>query len=256
MADAETAAWQVRETCFEALLAIAALTSWPILGDRWYGTAEQRARAFVFTPIVGFALGAILAAIDRALAPAAGLLVRSATVVLIAMLATFAQAARGLAEASEAVRLGERPAATGIARIGPLGAAAALGAIAIEVWRLAQIAATATRAATIVIAFLLSRWAMVPVGYGLKPLDRWGLGVPYEGGLTFREFAISSVVALGLAMGLYQNVGLAAIVMLALLILAMRLLYSRRLGGVSGCTLAAAAAICETSVIVLLSILF
>ena len=39
-------------------------------------------------------------------------------------------------------------------------------------------------------------------------------------------------------MGLYENVGLAVIIALALTILAMRLVLSRRLGGAAGYTLA------------------
>src|SRR5260370_32440815 len=92
---------------------------------------------------------------------------------------------------------------------------------------------------------MLSRWAVVQIVYGLKPLEHWGLGVPYEGGISFREFAVSSVVALGLTMGLYQNVGLAVIIALALTILAMRLVLSRRMGGASGYMLAGGWALAE-----------
>ena len=94
-------------------------------------------------------------------------------------------------------------------------------------------------------AMMLSRWAIIPIGYGLKPLEHWGLGIPYAGGISFREFAVSSVVALGLTMGLYQNVGLAVIVVLALTILAMRLVLSRRMGGASGYMLAGGCALVE-----------
>ena len=94
-------------------------------------------------------------------------------------------------------------------------------------------------------AMMLSRWAIIPIGYGLKPLEHWGLGVPYAGGISFREFAVSSVVALGLTMGLYQNVGLAVIIVLALTILAMRLVLSRRMGGAAGYMLVGGCALVE-----------
>ena len=110
---------------------------------------------------------------------------------------------------------------------------------------MSRITDDAGRAAAIVMAMMLSRWAIIPIGYGLKPLEHWGLGIPYEGGISFREFAVSSAVALGLTMGLYQNVGLAVIVALALTILAMRLVLSRRMGGASGYTLAGGCALVE-----------
>ena len=51
---------------FEAMLAVATLTLWPILDERSQGTASQRSRAMVYFPVVGFALGVILAIADRA----------------------------------------------------------------------------------------------------------------------------------------------------------------------------------------------
>ena len=81
----------------------------------------------------------------------------------------------------------------------------------------------------------------------LRPaaIGTMGLGVPYENGIRFREFAVSSVIALGATMALYENVGLAVIVALALTILALRLVFSRRLGGAAGYSLAGSMAICE-----------
>ena len=132
----------------------------------------------------------------------------------------------------------DAPASTGLTRIGPVGAVATVIGFALEIWCLSRIVDDAGRAGAIVMAMMLSRWAIIPIGYGLKPLEHWGLGIPYAGGISFREFAVSSVVALGLTMGLYQNVGLAVIIVLALTILAMRLVLSRRMGGASGYMLA------------------
>src|SRR5262249_52733390 len=124
-----------------------------------------------------------------------------------------------------------------------LGAAAAVTLLALEILALGTIDSVPARARAMVLAMLLSRWAMVPIAYGLRPLEESGLGIPYRGGLTFTEFGFSSVIALGAAMGLYDVMGLAAIVAVALAILALRLLFSRRLGGVGGHALAAGAAV-------------
>jgi adenosylcobinamide-GDP ribazoletransferase len=233
------------ELAFEAVLAVATLTLWPILDERSQGTAANRSRAMVYFPIVGFALGVILAIADRAAALAAGSVARSIIVLVAGAALSLGLANRGVADLAEALRRGRRPASTALARIGPLGAAAAITGFALEIWCLSRITDDTGRAGAIVMAMMLSRWAIVPIGYGLKPLEHWGLGVAYEGGISFREFAVSSAVALGLTMGLYQNVGLAVIVALALTILAMRLLLSRRIGGASGYTLAGGCGLIE-----------
>ena len=84
----------------------------------------------------------------------------------------------------------------------------------------------------------------MPIGYGLQPLEESGLGILFRRA-HIHEIAISSVIALGAAMGLYDVVGLAAIMAVALTILGLRLLFSRSLGGVGGHALEAGAALCE-----------
>jgi adenosylcobinamide-GDP ribazoletransferase len=241
----DTSLPSLRDLLFEAVLASATLTLWPILDERSQGTAAQRSRAMIYFPVVGFVLGVILATVDRAAGFVAGPVGRSLVVLLAGAALSLGLANRGAADTAEVLRRGMRPASTGLARIGPVGAAAAVAAFTFEVWCLSRIRDDAGRAAAIVMATMLSRWAIIPIGYGLKPLEHWGLGIPYEGGISFREFAVSSVVALGLTMGLYQNVGLAVIIALALTILAMRLVLSRRMGGASGYMLAGGCALAE-----------
>lgn len=230
---------------FEAKLALAAATQWPLFDERARGTPAERARALLFMPLVGFALGALLALTDDVLAPILNNVARSLIVLGIGVAISLGLAQRGLADTVEALRHGGRLAATGLARVGPISMLVAFAAFIFEVWCLARIHDQSSRAAAIVVAMMLSRWSIVPIGYGLKPLEHWGLGISFEGGLTFREFAVSSVLALGLTMGLYRNIGLLVIIGVALVILAMRLILSRGLGGVSGFALAGGCAIVE-----------
>jgi cobalamin synthase len=187
----------------------------------------------------------ILAIVDRTAGFLCGPAGRSFVVLIVGAVLSLGLANRGVADTVEVLRRGMRPASTGLTRIGPLGASAVLAAFAFEIWCLSRIVDDAGRAGAIVMAMMLSRWAIIPIGYGLKPLEHWGLGIAYEGGISFREFAVSSVVALGLTMGLYQNVGLAVIVALALTILAMRLVLSRRMGGAAGYMLAGGCGLVE-----------
>jgi len=245
----------LRAIAFEAVLAFATLTAWRIPGVRRDGSVEQRARAMLFLPIAGLVLGVALALIDHSLAGVASPLWRSAIVIAISILAGGAIGPVGLAHAIGELRAGRRPSWTGLTEIGPSGALAALAFAGLEVWLLGTIARPPARAEALVLATMLSRWAIVPVGYGLKPLERGGLGVPWEGGIRFREFAGSSVLAFGIAMGLYDVVGIAAIVVMAFVILALRLLFSRRLGGADGYALAAGAAVCELATFAIMAAL-
>src|SRR5215469_1799860 len=234
---------------YEVLLALATLTLWPILDERAVGSSAQRARALVFTPIIGFFAGVMLGLFDRALRLKLTVGARSWTVIIAASLAMGFLQWRGIADLFEALRAGTRPASTGLARIGPRGVAAAMGAFALEVWLLTRIREPASRTAALVMSSMLARWSIVPVAYGLKAGERWGLGLPFEGGIEFREFAVSSVIALGLTLALYADVGLVVTVVIALAILGLRFVFSRRFGGVPGFALAGASAIIEITVI-------
>jgi len=240
---------------FEALLAVATLTLWPLVDERAIGTARQRARALVFIPVIGFIEGIALGAIDRALAPALGAGLRSFILIALAALAMLFLPWRGVADTVAALRAGNRPASTGLARIGPVGLAAAIAAFVLEVALLSGIGDPATRTGTLVMASMLGRWSIVPVAFGLMPGERWGLGLPFEGGIEFREFAVSSAIALGLTLALYAGLGLAVTVVLAIAVLGLRMLFSRRFGGAPGFALAGASAIIEIAVVATVAVL-
>jgi cobalamin synthase len=234
---------------YELLIAIAALSRWSLLRRRELGDAGQRARAMVFMPAIGLIAGIVFALIDHTLGIFLAPMPRSFFVILLIEMVAGGLDALGIADLVDAIRIGSRPASTGLARIGPVGALAAIGWFIATASLLARIHDPASRSGALVMASMLSRWAIVPIGYGLRPLERWGLGAPYEGPIRFREFSVSSAIALGLAMALYENVGLAVIIVLALAILAMRLVLSRRLGGAAGYALAGSMAVCELVVV-------
>src|SRR5271167_4458699 len=130
----ETSLPNARELLFDAVLAVATLTLWPILDERSQGTAAQRSRAMVYFPIVGFVLGVILALVDRTAGFVAGPLGRSFIVLVVGAMLSLGLANRGVADTVEVLRRGKRPASTGLTRIGPVGAGAAIVAFAFEVW--------------------------------------------------------------------------------------------------------------------------
>jgi cobalamin synthase len=236
----------------EAWMAAAAVTRWIPPPRAAAARGEDCARAMLLLPLTGLVMGIGLALADRLLGTVAPPLARSALTVGAAVALSGAIFPAGVAHTVAALFAGANADRFAKAARG-LGAAAAVALLALEILALGTLNSAPARARALVLAMLLSRWAMVPIAYGLRPLEESGLGIPYRGGLTFTEFGFSSVIALGAAMGLYDVMGLAAIVAVALAILAMRLLLSRRLGGVGGHALAAGAAVSELITIAILA---
>lgn len=228
----------------ELYLGLATLTLWRLPGVAT-ADGEERRRALGYVPVASLAMGVGLALADRALAPMLGPIGRSAGVLALSLAMAGGLPALGVSRTVEALERGGRRAAAGRGWMTGAGAAAAALVAALEVVLLAQIWAAPARARALVLATMLSRWSMVAVAYGLRPIGRRGLGVPFEGGLKFGDFALASVLALGTSLGLYDLLALAVIVALGAAILMLRLLYSRRLGGVDGCALGAAVALGE-----------
>ena len=116
----------LRNLLFELLIAIATLSRWSLFARREIGDAGQRARALVFAPMVGLVAGVVLAAIDLTLGRLLLPFARSLAVMVLFEIATGAMGVLGIADIADAIRIGSRPASTGIARIGPFGAFAAI----------------------------------------------------------------------------------------------------------------------------------
>jgi cobalamin synthase len=217
-------------------VALAMLSIWPLRHFIFEASSERRARAFVFCPIIGLGLGFALAAIDRSTQSILEIRLRSLMVILLAVLIEEAMIPLGLARTLRTLMPAVRPAFIWLFTI---------AALVLEVACLTSIGDPHARTRALILTLMLSRWVIVPVSYGLKPIGSDGLGVAFDGGVKFREFAVSSVIALGTAMALYEAAALAAIILVALAVLALRLLFSRGQGGVDGYSLAAGAQICE-----------
>ncbi len=175
---------------YELIIALATLSRWSLFARREFGDAENRARALALVPAVALVAGIIFAAVDRSIGDFLRPISRSFVVLTFIELAAGGMDVLGIADLVDAIRIGSRPASTGLARIGPVGAIASMAWFLVAIYLLSLIHDSAGRSGAVVMASMLSRWAIVPIGYGLRPLERWGLGVPYEDGIRFREFAV------------------------------------------------------------------
>ncbi|HEY2665188.1 MAG TPA: adenosylcobinamide-GDP ribazoletransferase [Candidatus Binataceae bacterium] len=177
----------------------------------------------------------------------AELLTRSAIVVAIGLLLSNGIGVRGVG-----YTLSRKPFAGGYSAFAWMLAGLT---VMLEVYCLSRITAPPRRGRALVLAMTLSRWSTVPIAYGLKSTGADGLGIRFDGAITFGDFAISSVIALGLAMTAYDFIALIVIVTLALTILGLRFGFSRLFGGVDGFALGAGAQLCELATVAVLSVI-
>ncbi|MDA1239509.1 MAG: adenosylcobinamide-GDP ribazoletransferase [Chloroflexi bacterium] len=195
------------------------------------------AQALGWYPLVGLLIGVVLALLDRGLmellpaAPAAAL--------LVALLALLSGGLHldGVADTADGMAVqGDRAARLGVMSEGNTGPA---GVMALVLVLLAQWAAISSlpdeaRSAALIVAPVLARWTVVPVGALFKPARPRGLGHAIHAGLWPLAAPIATVTALVVA---GVTFGLAGLVLVALAGLAAVLIAAaaaRMIEGVTG----------------------
>ena len=162
----------------EIRLAAGFLTILPVL-PRADVTPETLAASFGWFPLVGFALGALLAAGNLLLTTLFGDALAAVVLVLTLTVLTGAVHLDGLADSADALGAGtDRRRALEImrdSRIGSFGTVAIFFFLALEIVALATMG-EARRTAALWLAPGLARWAMVAVGWRIDYLRAEGAG--------------------------------------------------------------------------------
>jgi adenosylcobinamide-GDP ribazoletransferase len=232
-------------------LAASFLTIIPVLSERVHAP-EEVAASFGWFPLVGFAMGAVLALIDYLLSGILAPAARAAMVVILLAVVTGGVHLDGLADTADALGAG-RDSARALeimrdSRIGTFGAIALFFVLILKVGALAG-AINTRRYAAIILAPGLARWAMVMVADRMTYLRREGAGAAIlrpQG--DHRNLLIASMIAvIGVAIAHSLAVLLAAVATIALA-LSLGEFYRRWLGGVTGDLIGAAGEIVETAV--------
>jgi len=162
-------------------------------------------------------------------------------------------------------------AANAAGALGPIGAAlAAVAALAlmgggwrrgivpaiallVEAGALTRVGGT-SRTVALLVAPMLARWAIVVQCYGGVPVAGARGVATLVGRARFREFALASVTGLGVALVLLDAVGLAVVLVAALVTIGVRMGAYRWAGGLTTAALDATSALVEASALVLLSL--
>jgi adenosylcobinamide-GDP ribazoletransferase len=239
----------------EVRLAAGFLTILPVL-PRSGAAPEALAASFGWFPLVGFALGAVLVAENLLLTPLFGDLLAAVLLVLTFTVLTGVVHLDALADTADALGAGsDRRRALEImrdSRIGSFGAVAIVFFIALEMVALATMG-EARRAAALWLAPGLARWAMTAVSWRLDYLRAEGAGTALLGSGEDRNLALSSAVAAIAALPIFSWRVMVAYLVAAALAVALRAVYRRWLGGVTGDLIGAAGELIEVAVLLVMA---
>lgn len=240
----------------EIRLAAGFLTILPVL-PRAEVAPETVAASFGWFPLVGFALGAMLAAENLLLTRLFGNALGAVMLVLTLAGLTGAVHLDALADAADALGAGrDRRRALEIMRDSQIGS---FGTVAIFFFLACEIVALATmgearRAAALWLAPGLARWAMVAVGWRVEYLRAEGAGTRLVGPGGDRNLALAGAIAALAALPVLSWRVLLAYAVAAALAAVLRTACRRWLGGVTGDLLGAAGELVELAVLLAMAI--
>jgi adenosylcobinamide-GDP ribazoletransferase len=230
-------------------LAISFLTIVPVAIED--ASESDVAASMAWFPLIGAMMGVAFALEDYALAFLVGHAVRSAIIVLLMTLLSGAIHLDALADTADALGAGSnRTRALEIlrdSRIGVFGAIALFFALGFKVLALAGLYGR-PRLATLILAPMLARWAIVAVSYKIDYLRSEGAGSSMLGRDSDRNLMIAGVIAMLALIFFHSRRVVTAYALTAITTLGMRWFYRRWLGGITGDLIGACGEIVEVLV--------
>jgi adenosylcobinamide-GDP ribazoletransferase len=230
------------------------LTLLPYPRQMEYATYDV-ARSAIFFPAIGLILGSILVIVNFLLAPFASAALLSVILVSLLALLTRGLHLDGVGDTFDALGAGgDRARMLSVmddSHTGVFGLTAIVLVLLLKIHALESIDADRWR--TLLVALILGRWAMVLLAYGSKAAKH-GLGSRLIDHLQTRHFLFATLLTLLLVAAIWRRNGMVMMAWVAVLTMASKSYFHRRLGGVTGDTCGAVGELSETSVMVLLAL--
>jgi adenosylcobinamide-GDP ribazoletransferase len=238
----------------QARLAAGFLTIVPVGGS---ATPAELAGSMAWFPLIGFALGAVLAATDYLLAFIIPRAVRATLLVLALTIITGGVHLDGLADTADACGAGrDRIRALEIlrdSRIGTFGAAAIFFVLALKIAALVSATGHMERLA-LYLAPGIARWAMVALPCRMDYLREHGAGSGLLGIDEQRNLKVATVIALIAILPVSGRPALRGIVAALLVVGVLRAGYRRWLGGITGDLIGAGGELAEAVVLIAVAV--
>ena len=202
-------------------------------------------RSAVFFPLVGLLLGALVWGVDWLCRPVLPTTLLS--IMLVGLLAVVSRGVHldGVVKSTDALFDGSSSARRTPAR-GPVGVLVLFFLLVCKVSALYMLLG-GYRDIALLLGPMLGRWACVVMAYSSRPARTEGPGTTFVHGVQFNEFALSSLIALGILFTLIEIAGIALVLPLGGLIIGFTLFCNSRLGGVAGDQWGAMAELVETA---------
>jgi adenosylcobinamide-GDP ribazoletransferase len=221
--------------------------------------ATDVARAAVLFPVVGAGVGALSGLVAGALEDHVSALVAAGIAVAVAVVVTGAMHLDALADTADALGAASRAEALAImrdSRIGTFGAVALALDLIVKVACVAALLDGGHALAGLVAAGALSRAASPPLAATLPyPRAEGGPGSVLSGRTSPFAAAAAAVIGSALTLAVWWSAGYWLIIAAACVTTGAALFYRRWLGGATGDCLGAATEICETTVLVVATVL-
>ena len=195
------------------------------------------AEALGWYPLAGLLIGAVLVLADRWLSQ---LLPPGPTAVLLVALLALASGGLhldGVADTADGMAVqGDRAARLGVMSEGNTGPAGvmALVLVLLAEWAVLSSLPEPVRASALLLAPVLARWTVVPVGVIFRPARPRGLGHAMQQGLWPAAAPLATVIAMGTAIVLFGAPGLVLVLVAAVGAVILAGAAARMLDGVTG----------------------
>jgi adenosylcobinamide-GDP ribazoletransferase len=211
--------------------------------------------AAIFFPVIGLLLGAVLVLSDFPLRLLASPGLCAAVLVAILAFLTRALHLDGLSDTFDGLGAGgDRDRMLAIMDDSHVGAFGMIAVLLVLILKIEAIQSTdADRWRLLLAAPILSRWAMVVLGYRSLP-TKPGLGSSFIRHLENKHVAVASIISVMLLAVILRAGGIALILLTGLFTWAIKTYFHRRLGGINGDIFGAVGELTETFALVFLAL--
>ena len=211
--------------------------------------------AAIFFPIIGLLLGTVLVLFDFPLRLLASPGLCAAVLVTILAFLTRALHLDGLSDTFDGLGAGgDRNRMLTVMDDSRVGAFGMIAVLLVLILKIEAIQSTDTdRWRMLLAAPILSRWAMVLLGYRSLPAKP-GLGSSFIGQLGSKHVAVATIIAIIFVAAMLRGMGIALIALTGLFTWAIKTYFHRRLGGITGDIFGAVSELTETFALVFLAL--